>query len=425
MHAAYRATEALVVKTNRRLPRIVLVLGLASLLNDAASEMIAPLLPLFLTATLGAGPAIVGFVEGMAQATSAVLRLVSGRLVDRGWSHGALIVSGYGLAALARPAIGLAAGWPQVLGLRFLDRVGKGVRGTARDALLSASVGADQRGSAFGLHRGLDHVGAMLGPLLAFALLAQGVEMRAVFLIAIVPGLLAVVLLLRAVPVRPLRQPVIPDEMSFKSPPVSRASAMPGATAGDTSPGAVRVERPPLDGRLRGLLTAAGVLAFAAVPDAFLVLWASQRGFPLVWIPLLWAGAHALRAAVALAAGRATDRVGRLPLLLGGWSARVVLVLALAFAGGGFGVTVTLFLLYAAGTAVAEPAEVALLGDLAPSAQRGTLFGMYHLLSGLLVLPGAVLFGALWQVYEMQVSFVFSASVTAVAAVAFLALARR
>ena len=154
------------------LPRTVVVLGLVSLLNDAASEMITPLLPIFLTATLGAGPAIVGLVEGLAEATASVLKLVSGRLADRGVPSKSLVLTGYGLSNTVRPLIGLASAWGAVILLRFLDRVGKGIRTAPRDAMIAGAVPAAQRGRAFGFHRSMDHAGAVIGPLLAFGLLS-------------------------------------------------------------------------------------------------------------------------------------------------------------------------------------------------------------------------------------------------------------
>jgi hypothetical protein len=187
------------------LPRTVVVLGLVSFLNDTASEMITPLLPLFLTSTLGAGPAVVGLVEGVAQATVSLLNLVSGQLADRGSSQKRLVVGGYGVSNGARPLIGLALGWGWVLALRFLDRVGKGLRTSPRDALIAASVGGSDRGRAFGFQRALDNGGAMLGPLLAFALLSTGVPMQHVFFWSLAPSTLVLMLLLTGLDKTPHR----------------------------------------------------------------------------------------------------------------------------------------------------------------------------------------------------------------------------
>jgi len=193
------------------LPRTVIILGLVSFLNDAASEMITPLLPIFLTATLGAGPVVVGLVEGVAEATASILKLVSGRLADRGWNAKGLVVGGYGLSNTARPLIGLAFGWTWVLLLRFLDRVGKGLRTSPRDALIAASTESQLRGKAFGFQRALDHGGAVVGPLLAFLLLGWGLELHNVFLLSVVPGILVMLLLWFGLPATPAITPVAPS----------------------------------------------------------------------------------------------------------------------------------------------------------------------------------------------------------------------
>ena len=379
------------------LPRTVIVLGCVSLLNDASSEMITPLLPIFLTATLGAGPAIVGLVEGLAEATASVLKLVAGRLADRGVPPKRLVVAGYGLSNLARPLIGLAASWPAVLVLRFADRIGKGIRTAPRDALIATAAERTARGRAFGFHRTMDHAGAMIGPLLAWAWLARQVPLSRVFLAAVVPGLLVMLLVGVALP--------------------AQAGAPPAASA------PLRLGL--LDRRLRALLAAAAVLALATVPEVFVVLWARGAGLPLPWVPLIWAAASLVKMLLAYPAGVATDRYGRLPLLLLGWSARVCALLALALVPAQGAVVWALFLAYSASLVLTEPAERALIGDAAPLAARGTAFGLYHLVSGVFVLPGAVLFGVLWERAGSSVAFAAAAAVTALAASGMAAFARR
>src|SRR5215831_253672 len=179
----------------RSLPRTVVVLGLVSFLNDSASEMITPLLPIFLTSVLGSGPAIVGLVEGVAESTASILKLVSGRLADRGVEAKALVLFGYGVSNTTRPFIGLALGWPLVLLLRFFDRIGKGIRTPPRDALIAGATTQTNRGMAFGFHRSMDHAGAVLGPLLAYVLLANHVPLAQVFYWSAVPGICVVLLL--------------------------------------------------------------------------------------------------------------------------------------------------------------------------------------------------------------------------------------
>ncbi len=373
------------------LPRTVLILGTVSFLNDTASEMITPLLPLFLTATLGAGPAVVGLVEGVAEATASLLKLVSGRLADRGWNHKHLVIGGYGSSNLARPLIGLALSWGWVLLLRFLDRVGKGVRTSPRDALIAASADDDRRGLAFGFHRALDNAGAMLGPLLAFVLLSMGLPMGHVFLWSVIPGVLGVALLIFGLDDTPSKAPASPP------PPLTWKG---------------------LDGRIRGLILASGLIALASAPEAFLVLWASDRGLTLAWVPLVWAAASGVKAIIAAPAGALSDRYGRSRILIGGWGLRILVLILLALASGGQGETVTwtLFLAYAAALAATEGAERALIGDFAHTRERATAFGLYHMVVGLAALPGALLFGGMWQLWGARRAFLLAAviSVTSV-----------
>jgi MFS family permease len=377
----------------RTLPRAVWVLGFASLLNDTASEMIMPLLPVFLIATLGAAPTAIGMIEGLAEATASVLKLVSGRLADRGVSARLLVLGGYTVSNLARPLIAFAGAWPAVLVLRFFDRIGKGLRTSPRDVLLATSVDPNQRGAVFGFHRAMDHGGAMLGPLLAFGLLQAGFAMHEIFLFSAVPGLL--VLLCLGLGLAAAATPAVPQ------PPTPLRWTL-------------------LDRHLRGLIIAAGVLALASVPDAFLVLWAFSGGIKVVWLPLLWAAAHAVRSAVSIPAGRLSDRVGRTPVVATGWLLRAALLATMGMISHDGASLWLLFLVYAGATACTEGAERALIGDYAPAAQKGTAFGIYHLVSGLLALPGAVLFGALWQIFGQHYAFGVAAAITLIGAAAFL-----
>ena len=380
------------------LPRTVVILGLVSFFNDIASEMITPILPLFLTATLGAGPAVVGLIEGVAEATASLLKLYSGRTVDRRRNPKAFVLGGYGLSNAARPLIGLATAWSTVLGLRFLDRVGKGLRTSPRDALISAAVGRESRGRAFGFHRAMDHAGATLGPLAAFALLQSGVGMRDVFLLSVIPGVALLAILWRGLPKdHPRAEPKALPPLSWRG----------------------------LDRRLRAMVAAAGGLALANAPDAFLVLWANERGVVLAWMPLLWAAAHGVRAVVVGVGGELSDRWGRLPVVVVGWGGRVAMLAALALVPVTLAGAWALFLVYAAATAFTEGAERAFIGDYAAPEQKATAFGLYHMLSGLLALPGALLFGALWQGVSMPAAFLVSAALTALAAAALLTLGRR
>ncbi len=377
-------------------PRTVIIFGMVSFLNDTASEMITPLLPLFLTATLGAGPAIVGLVEGLAEATASILKLVSGWLADRGWNAKKLVVGGYTVSNTSRPLIGFAMSWGCVLVLRFLDRVGKGIRTAPRDALIASSTDRHQRGRAFGFQRTMDHAGAMLGPLLAFGLLQWGMTMEHVFMAAIIPGGALIVLLVFGLKMPPKVQP--------KHPPA-------------------RLHWKSLDARVKGLVLASGGLALATTPEAFLVLWANQGGISISWIPLLWAAASGVKSLVSGPAGALSDRFGRLRIVSIGWTVRVLLLIAFAWLPDGGIIVWVLFLGYAAALAFTEGAERALLGDFAPAEQQGTVFGLYHLLSGIMILPGAVLFGAVWQWLGMSSAFAMAALLTTIAAITLRLLA--
>ena len=370
------------------LPRTVIVLGLVSFLNDMSSEMITPLLPIFLTATLGAGPAIVGFIEGLAEATASLLKLFSGRMADKGWNHKKLVLGGYSVSNLARPLIGLATGWGGVLLLRFLDRVGKGLRTSPRDALIAESTDPSTLGRAFGFHRTLDNAGAMAGPLCAWYLLQNNMPMERVFLFSLVPGVLVVCLLcfgLKATPV----------SVELKNLPPLRWSA--------------------IDRRLRGLILATGGLALASAPEAFLVLWATDQGLQITWIPLLWAAASAVKSIVSGPAGSLSDKFGRLAVLRFGWTFRILILCSLAWSctASYSGLVWPLFLAYAASLAATEGAERALVGDFAAAEERATAYGLYHMVVGLSVLPGAVLFGMVWQFIGPGAAFTMNAVLSA------------
>ena len=378
------------------LPRTVVILGLVSFLNDAASEMITPLLPIFLTATLGAGPAIVGLVEGVAEATASILKLISGRLADRGWNAKGLVIGGYGLSNTARPLIGLAFGWAWVLVMRFLDRVGKGLRTSPRDALIAASTESHLRGKAFGFQRALDHGGAVVGPLVAFALLGWGFDLHNVFLLSVVPGILVLLLLVFGLPPTPR----LASETHLAEPIGWRG----------------------IDARLRALIIAAGGLALATTPEVFLVLWAQQRGLEIVWVPLLWAAASAVKVVVAIPGGHWSDQFGRMPVLIVGWSARILILIALGLTATNELIIWFLFLAYAGSLAFTEGAERALIGDYAPAGQKATAYGVYHMISGVLALPGALLFGVLWQWFNATTAFVTAAGLTTLSIVVLLVI---
>ncbi|HYM60026.1 MAG TPA: MFS transporter [Thermoanaerobaculia bacterium] len=277
-----------------RLRPQVILLGLVSLLNDASSEMIAPLLPVFLVTTLGATPFIVGLIEGAADGLASILKLFAGSWSDRMPRRKPLVVAGYGLAAVSRVLIGWAGRWPSILAARLIDRTGKGIRSAPRDALIAEVTPPESRGRAFGFHRALDHTGAIAGPLMAVALM-QGlnVPIRTMFFVAIVPATIGVILLIAL-----LRE----------EPKTSRAASA------ATGKGAA-----PLPARLWHALAAISLFSLANSSDAFLILQAHAAGVATAMLPLLWAAHHVIKAVFSTRAGALSDRIDRRYLLIVGW----------------------------------------------------------------------------------------------------------
>lgn len=370
----------------------VLWLSAASFLNDAASEMIYPLLPLFLAGTLGAGAAFVGIVEGAAESASSLLKLASGWIADRTGRRKRLTVIGYGIAAVGRPLVSIAAvGW-HVLAVRLLDRVGKGLRTAPRDALLAESVPEDRRGAAFGLHRAADHAGAVAGPLIASALLlALDGDLRTVFALAIVPGLLTVAVV--AWKVRETAPAARPGEAP--APPLPRLGEL-----GPTLP------------RYLGVLV---LFTLGNASDAFLLLRASQVGVPTPAIPLLWGVLHVSKSAWSVWGGRWSDRVGARIAIITGWMVYAAVYAGFAFVDAQWQVW-ALFVVYGLFFGLTEGPEKALVAGLAPPGLGGSAFGAYHAAIGLAALPASVVFGLVWQAFSSQAAFGMGAAIALAAA---------
>ncbi len=345
-----------------------------SFFTDMSSEMIYPLLPLFISTTLGASASFIGAIEGAAESTAALVKLGSGWWSDRMRRRKPLVVAGYALASAVRPLIGIAQSAPQVLLLRVTDRIGKGIRTAPRDALIAESVDPSIRGRAFGFHRSLDHAGAVVGPVIAFLLLRElGLSLRAVFLLAGIPAAIAMLVLVTAV-----REP--------------RAAA-PAALATVVAKPTLR-ER--FDRKFWIFLGAVLLFTLGNSTDAFLLLRATDLGVPVAWVPLLWAYLHVVKAATGTAGGILSDRFGRRPLLICGWLLYAAVYVAFAFATTAWHIW-ALFAAYGLFYSLTEGAERALVADLVPAEQRGSAFGWFHLAIGLGALPASLLFGLLWD----------------------------
>lgn len=370
----------------------VLWLSAASFLNDAASEMIYPLLPLFLAGTLGVGAAFVGVVEGAAESASSLLKLASGWVADRSGRRKLPTVLGYGIAALGRPLISVAAvGW-HVLAVRLLDRVGKGIRTAPRDALLAESVPEDRRGAAFGLHRAADHSGAVAGPLIASALLlALDGDLRTVFALALIPGLLTVAVVAGKV----------------------RETAPAARPTGAPAPPLPRLrELGPVLPRYLGVLV---LFTLGNASDAFLLLRAHDVGVPTAAIPLLWGALHVSKAVWSVLGGRWSDRVGARRAIVAGWLVYAGVYAGFAFVEAAWQVW-ALFLVYGLFFGLTEGPEKALVAGLAPAGLRGSAFGAYHAAIGIAALPASVIFGIVWQAFDPRWAFAMGAALALAAA---------
>ena len=387
----------------RRLRGNVLWLSVVSLLTDLSSEMIYPLLPFFLVTRLGAGAAFLGLVEGIAESTASLTKLWSGWLSDRAGRRKPLVAVGYGLAGFVRPLVAVATAPWHVLAIRFSDRVGKGIRTAPRDALLAASVPEQERGRAFGVHRAADHAGAVLGPLVALGLLLlfPG-QLRLVFALALVPGVVAFVLVLTRV-----RE----TDVEVQAKPAQRAG------------GGLQSFATPLSPRLRRFLIVVVLFTLGNASDAFLLLRAQQLGVSLALLPLLWAVLHVSKATWNLAGGALADRAGAGGTIVAGWVVYALVYVGFAFAGAEWHAWM-LFIVYGVFYGLTEAPEKALVAGLSPAERRGTAFGAYHMAIGLAALPASLIFGAVWQYAGVTQAFLLSASL-ALAAALVLPLALR
>lgn len=372
-----------------RLGRNVLALSAVSFLTDVSSEMIYPLLPLFLTTVLGANASFIGAIEGAAESTAALLKLGSGWWSDRVRRRKPLVMLGYGIATVVRPLVALASSASQVLLVRVADRVGKGIRNAPRDALIAESVDSSIRGRAFGFHRAADHAGGVLGPLIAFVVLTwQLAPLRTVFWLAAVPGVLSFLVLW----------------LFVRDVPRDRTTATAAPDLAQPLP--------------RSFWRVLGVLFLFTLgnsTDAFLLLRAAQLGVPVALAPILWAALHVVKSASATHGGALSDRLGRRPVLVVGWTLYAAVYLGFARATEPWHAW-ALFGAYGLHFGLTEGAERALIADLVGPERRGTAYGWFNLAIGVGALPASLLFGMVWDHAGAPTAFAMGASIAALAA---------
>lgn len=381
------------LKTIRALPRTVWLIGLISLINDSSSEMLYPLIPLYLSSVLMAGPRALGIIEGIAEATASLLKLFSGVVVDRTRHSKPWVVAGYGLAAFARPLIAFVSSWPMLLLIRFADRIGKGLRSSPRDALLAGSVAAEQRGVAFGFHRAMDNAGAVIGPLIASALLAAGTSLPDIFLWSVVPAMICLGLALS------IREP---------------RDSLPA------SPKAFQWQLGDMPASFKRYLLVVAIFTLGNSSNMFLLLRAKELGVSEASVPLLWAAVSLVAMLFSTPLSGLSDKVGRIPLLLGGYIAYALFYGGLGLMTHNGPLLLVLFCFYGLFMAATEGVEKALVADIAPPELRGTAFGWFNLTAGIFLLPASIIFGWLYQAVSPLVAFGFSATCSLTAAVLLL-----
>ena len=390
----------------RGLPRNVFAIGLVSLLNDASSEIIYPLLPIFLANSLGATARMIGIIEGLAESVASLLKLFAGYLSDRLAKRKSLVVAGYSVASLARPLLAFAQTWTQVLAIRLTDRVGKGIRTAPRDAMIADTVSVEQRGLAFGFHRAMDHGGAVIGPLVGYLLVILFVanakspttgEFSRIFLIASVPALLAVLVAIFFMRESP---------QHYSSENQIRKLSLRG-----------------FDSNFKRFLLVLALFTLSNSSDSFLILRAMDAGISVALVPLLWAAHHGMKVLSSLFGGDLSDRLGRKRLIVSGWILYAAVYAGFAYATNQVSLWV-LFLVYGIYFGLAEGAEKALVADLVRPEQRGTAYGLYNLAFGITVFPASFLMGTIWDWKGPTVAFLFSAFLGATAAMLLLMFVR-
>jgi MFS family permease len=371
-------------------------LGWVSFFNDVSSEMIYPLLPLFLTQVLGAGVLFVGLIEGIAESVSSFVKFFSGWLSDHFQKRKRIILFGYSLASIIRPIMGLVTSGFHVLFLRFFDRVGKGVRTSPRDALLSQSCSEAERGKAFGFQRAMDHAGAMVGPLIASLLMAVLTKnLRVIFYLSAIPAFFCLWILFRGVADATRNRP-------------------------STSP-VLKLHWSTWNKNFRYFLLIITLFTLGNSSDAFLLLRAKDLGLDIVSIPILWSVLHLSKTIFSVPGGGLSDKIGRRKVMILAWTVYGLVYLGFAFASKTYHIWL-LFFIYGLFFGLSEGTERAWVADLIEESKRGTAYGVYNFFIGIATLPASLLMGLLWKTMGVQWAFSFGAMMALIAALLALIL---
>jgi MFS family permease len=389
----------------RGLPPTVFALSVVSFLNDTSSEIIYPLLPAFLFLSLGATPFAIGLIEGIAESVASILKLFSGYLSDKFGNRKLPVFLGYSLSAIVRPLLAFVTSWQQVLVVRMTDRIGKGIRGAPRDALLASEVPVERRGLAFGFNRAADHLGAVVGPIVAYFLLTYiaadpetptALEYQRVFLYASIPvaiGLFVIVFFVH-------------EHKGSDDAPVADP---------------IKFSLREFDGNFKRFLIVIALFTLSNSTDAFLLLRAEQAGIAPAMLPLLWMVLHFSKVLSSLVGGDLSDKVGRKAMIFSGWIIYALVYMGFAFIDSAWQAWV-LFIIYGTYFGLTEGVEKALVADLVDEEKRGTAFGFYNLAFGITVFPASLLFGLMWSTFGVEYAFILSAFISLLAAIFLLTI---
>ncbi len=381
----------------RGLSTNVIVFGFVSFLTDVSAEMIYPLLPLFLTQTLGASALFLGLIEGFAESTCSFLKLYSGIHADRTRDRSKMVLFGYTLSSFSRPLMALAQSPWTVMLIRAIDRTGKGLRTSPRDALIADATAAEHQGRAFGYQRSMDNAGSVVGPLISAVLLAYFIQdLRIIFWLAAIPGTAAIALILWKVRETHQREPAVFKKFSWSLP----------------------------QGKLRHYLVILFVFILSNSSDAFLLLHAQACGVPTAQIPLLWVALHIIKSSTILPLGILSDKIGRRHLILLGWIIYAAVYVLFGYAQSPSQIWV-IFMVYGLFSGLTEGTERAFLADITTEGERGQAYGWYNFIVGIAALPASLLFGLIWKLGGSQLAFHIDAALCLTAALMFAFYIRR